>query len=323
MKANSVDDIIRHLNMHERFDITNSPTYGMIFDKLKFKTPNVHSFNHNGHNIDAVFETAYEEDERGYLSHRLSLIHKETPVGYIKVFYMPKETFDTLYPDILHWLDSCKGHSFGLGTHDKNRDLSDDDNYWNKKTIEQKKDTLLQIALNLNYNIYSNLNKKFDNNENVNLEKEYESFLKLANKKYKDEFNKFKQQNIDKPIIDFSKIKEKQQKMNQLHWSTEIKNYCKNKNINFELLPEVKSDDISFIRTGLGQKMYLLMSDWLGLNNLPLCKGGTNDMSEPLWECKLKNNSSFNVVEDATGTYIDHRTKNCSYLMKKSRKITI
>ena len=300
-------------------EILNNPTYGMLFNKKGFKTPPVYSFEHNNMNIDAVFETAYEEDVKGFICHRLNLIHENKPIGYLKVFYLEEEVFNRMNPDILHFMDNLNGNCIGLSTHPKNINTSKGtDNYWVNKNEEEKQKTLESAALIFGNGIYQKIRK---NEENLSQEKLYKEILDIANKKQKQYFEHYRKNHINKPIIEFSKIKSPNIKMNQRYWGEEIKEYCKERNIDIEKFGDVEHCDINYQRQGLAQKMYTLMADWLAANNLKLYRGGTNHMSTPLWEETMKSNPDINIIEQEEKTYIDHTHKDISYLNIPKEKI--
>lgn len=310
MKKNEIEKML---------EILKNPTYKILFDKKNFKTPEVYSFNHINMKIDTIFENSYEEDNKGYICHRLNLIHDKKAIGYIKVFYLKKETFDKMNPDIFHFMDNLKGHLFGLSTHPRKIDVNKDNNYWTKKSEIEKKKTLEKIGLTFSNEEY---NYVCENKDNLSTEEMYQRLLKKANKNslFKNQYQNYIENNIDKPVIEFSKIRGKNESMNQRFWSENIFKYCENKNISIEELTSTEID-INYRRKGLAQKMYILMADWLALNNLNLYKGGTNSMSEPLWTKSMKNNKEINVIEKNNKIYIDHTNKDLSYLIKKEKKL--
>jgi hypothetical protein len=303
------------MNINERMDILNNPIYKIKFNKNNFKSPDIFEFTHDGDKIKALFEPAYEEMVNGCICHRLNLINENSSVGYLKVFYLPKETFKDLFPDIIHWVNAYKGGTFGLNAHPKKMDTSDD-KLWVDKTAKEKNDAILKIAMHISYGCYSEINEKIKNNS-IDVEAEYQNLIKIMTIKHGKEFRNFKKTRIDKPIIDFSRIRDKNEKMNQIHWSKEMKDYCEKEKTTLDNVS--KEGNISFMRKGLGLKMYSLMSDWLALNNLPLCKGGTNEMSTPLWEKKIMKDPAFNCISDASGMYIDHTQKDVSYLLRENK----
>ena len=96
-----MSEITEYLNNRKNISqILNNPTYKMIFNKEKFIEPEVYFFEHEGMNIDAIFEAAYEEDTRGYICHRLNLVHDKKYIGYLKVFYIPQDVFEKMNPDL-------------------------------------------------------------------------------------------------------------------------------------------------------------------------------------------------------------------------------
>jgi hypothetical protein len=310
--------------LHDRksnFEILNNPTYKMLFDKNKFKTPSVHSFKHNNMNIDAIFESAYEEDIKGLVCHRIMLIHNKNPIGYLKTFYLPSYVNKKMNPDILHFLSNSKGHSFGLSTHPKNIKISNGRNdFWINKNKDQKQATLESVAITISHSMY---NKVIDNENNLTHNEIYKNLLKFVNSNkniFKNQVEEYLNTHLDKPIIEFSKIKKSNEKMNQKYYSQEIKKYCKKNNIDFDNFGN-QQNSTDYQRQGLGNKMYTLMADWMAINNLKLYKGGTNHLSEPLWEISMQNNPNINVVNDENRIYIDHSLKDLSYLYKEKHKI--
>jgi hypothetical protein len=305
----------------EVFKILNDPTYKMLFDKDKFKTPDVYSFEHQGMKIDAIFENSYEEDTRGYICHRLNLAHENSLIGYIKVFYLPKSTFEEMNPDIFHFLNNLKGHSFGLATHPKKLETSDGRNdFWHNKNDEDKQNTLGEIAISLDYGSY---NFVCENKDNLTKEDMYERLLKNANSKrsnLKKQFDETIENNIDKPVIEFSKIKDVNDPMNQRYLAKSVMDYCSLKNVTTEEFCNSTETNTTYLRKGLAQKMYTLMADWMALNNLNLYKGGTNELSTPLWEKAMKKNPNIKIVEKDNRVYIDHSKKDLSYLFKEKVK---
>jgi hypothetical protein len=301
-----------------RFDILNDPEYKMIFDKNIFNTPDVYSFQHCGLNIDAVFEDAYEEDNKGYICHRLSLINNDNLVGYLKVFYLPSETFKKMNPDIFHFLDNIKGHSFNLSTHPRKIDANTSiSGYWKDKTDTEKQTTLENIGLSFSNNLYKSV---LENKDDLTKDQMYKNLLNMANIKtsqQKKQLDIYIKNYIDKPIVEFSKIKSATGDMCQTFWSKNIVKYCSIKNIDINTFGDVKELPFDYRRKGLAQKMYTLMADWLALNKLNLYKGGTNEMSSPLWDIAMKNNPQINVDDDCDNTYINHMNKDLGYLTDK------
>ena len=310
-------------NRKDNSELINNPTYGMLFNKKGFKTPPVYSFEHNDMNIDAVFETAFEEDTKGFVSHRLNLIHDNKPIGYLKIYYLQEEVFDKMNPDILHFMDNLSSSNcLGLSTHPKVIDTSNgSNNFWINKNKEEKQKTLERSALAFGDNLYQKIKK---NEKNLSQNELYEKILEVANSehtKHKERFNNYKKDHIEKPLIEFSQIKSANMKMNQDNWGEEIKEYCKERNIDIEKFGDVEHCDINYQRQGLAQKMYTLMADWLAANNLKLYRGGTNHMSTPLWEETMKSNPDINIIEQEEKTYIDHTHKDISYLNIPKEKI--
>lgn len=315
-----MSEITEYLNNRDKIsEILNNPTYKMLFDKENFIEPEFYSFEHNGINIDAIFESAYEEDTRGYICHRINLVHDKKYIGYLKVFYIPKDVFDKMNPDVLHFSNNLNGNLCGLKTHPKEIDLGDN-NYWSELTEQQKEKSLENLAMTISYNLYT---KFKDNHDNLSQEERYQNILNIANKKnskIKERYEYYINTYVDKPIIEFSNIREANKKNSQRHLSDTVKQYCLKNNIDFNNFGK-EDNDIDYRRQGLGQKMYTLMADWLALNGLKLYKGGTNEMSTPLWEKTMKENPDINVVEDENGKlYIDHTHKDLSYLLKKEQK---
>ena len=225
-------------------------------------------------------------------------------------------------PDIFHFLDNLKGHSFGLSTHPRKIDTNNGrNNFWNEKNENEKKKTLEQIGLTFGNSEY---NYVCDNKDNLTTEAMYERLLKKANAKqsiFKKQFESTLKTHVDKPIVEFSKIKDDTEKMNQRFWSESMIKYCDNKNISIEDFGKTNTYRPSYQRKGFAQKMYVLMADWLALNDLKLYKGGTNEMSTPLWEKAMKKNNEINIIEDGEEKYIDHSGKDLGYLIKKERII--
>lgn len=197
-------------------EVINNPTYGMFFNKDKFKTPTVHSFEHDGMKIDAVFETAYEEDKKGYICHRLNLIHDKKAIEYLKVFYLPKEVYKKMNPDLIHAIGNLTGKSIHISVHPKYMFFNNGKSgYWKYKNEEQKQKTLESLALYNNYNLYTIIK---NNEENLSQDELYKKLLNIVNKKTntdKMEIQWLIDTHLDKPIIEFSKIKSSNQKMNQ------------------------------------------------------------------------------------------------------------
>ena len=304
-------------NRKQYSEILNNPTYKMLFDKNSFKEPEVYSFNHNGMKLDTIFESAYEEDSRGYICHRLNLVHDEKYIGYLKVFYLPQDVFYKMNPDVLHFSNNIKGICCGLKTHPKEVDLGGN-NYWKNLNQEEKEKTLSRLAMSINYALYTEIEK---NPNNLSLEKRYQKILKIANNSnIKEQYDDFVNTHINKPIIEFSNIRTANKKNCQKNFSNTVKEYCIKNNIDFENFG-AEDNSIDYQRQGLGQKMYTLMADWLALNGLKLYKGGTNDKSTPLWEKSMKENPDINVIEDENGKFfIDHTQKDLSYLLDNKNK---
>lgn len=303
----------------ERFKVLNDPTYKMLFDKDSFKTPDVHTFEHNGMTFNAIFENAYEEDTKGYICHRVNLVHDKKYVGYLKVFYIPEETFEIMNPDVIHFANNLTGSCNGLRTHPKEIDLGGN-NYWKNKTEEEKKNAITSIAMSIGYGVYQRTEA---NTENKTVDELYEDLLEIANdkrSKMRQSYDKYIKTHVNRPIIEFSSIRTKDQTQSQRFLSESVKQYCKDHNIEFENFGK-EENDIDYRRQGLGEKMYALTADWLALNGLKLYKGGTNEMSTPLWEKKMKNSPDINLIEGEDGLHIDHTHKDLSYLYKEEQTI--
>tara|TARA_B100000700_G_scaffold68939_1_gene76358 strand:- start:33707 stop:34708 length:1002 start_codon:yes stop_codon:yes gene_type:complete len=317
-------------------NILNNHIYGMNFKKEKFKTPKELKFKHNNEEYTAIFDPAIEEDDKGFVVHNLSIVKEDLLVGYLRMFYLPKENLDKYYKDIFHFMNT-KGHSINIGASERKKDINNDYGSYNEKTLEQKQSVIEKIALSFNYSKYSEIRQKLDQIDNDTikekfLDSEYQKLLKIAEKKYKSDFEAFKETYLNKPRTEFVKIRGNEFgingrgcKMYLKHNKTlsNLQNYCKRNNLTIDDLSRELSDN--FLHQGLGKKLYKLSADWMALNKLNLYRCGTNEFSEKLWDFAFdKDKKTFNKVKQNKDEFLSHSKMNLDYLLnsKPSNKKT-
>ena len=298
-------------------EILNSPKYKMVFNESKLTNPEPYEFEHNGVTLTAIFEGVIEEDHKGNVVLRMNIANEGNGVGYIKVFYTPSETAKEIYPDVLHWISANKGCNLSLSRHPRDMDY-DDSVPWEEKSVEEKQDVIKTFYNHFQYMKSSEFSKRIENGETIDYEKKYKEINKFAEERFESEYSKFIR-TLDMPIIEFSRIKKTDDRMTADSEAMEA--YCKSKGVTLNQYAE--SDDISYRGTGLAKKMYKLMSDYLAINGMVLRKGATNDLSEIIWEHKIKKDADFNYKEINGRPVIDNRNKDLSYLKSRLNKENI
>lgn len=293
--------------------ILNSPKYKMVFDESKFKTPDNHTFEHKGKEYTAIFEGVVDEDHKGYVETKMTLVEGDNPVGYIKAFYMPTESIEKLYPDYLHWGNNLKGMSLGLSRHPRDLDY-DESNVWEDMEYDEKLKVIKNAYRYMAYGEYSNIEDRVKQGETIDIDKEYDRLNKMMNRKYGDAFKCFKEES-NQAIVEFSRLY-KGDDIPQTSGDA-LKKYCDSRNITLDEFRE--NIGTNYQGQGLAVKMYKLMADYLGSNNLVLRKGMTNDESEPVWEYKIKNNPDFGYKEFDYIEVADNRNHDFSYLYKSDK----
>lgn len=292
------------------------PKYKMIFDEKKLIRPDFFDFEHKNENYTAIFEGVSLEDDKGYIELRLTLTQSDHIVGYIKTFHIPKESFDFLYPDVLHWANKFQGLNINLYRHPRDLDYHEEKT-WEDKSYEEKIHILISGFKHISFGAYKDIQARLDNGK-IDPEKEYVLLNKLITKLYGKEFDTAKQ-SYNKSQVQFSRIYNENDQDRGIN-SKAISEYCLSRNITAEQLN--KTTGKNYQGKGLAKKMYKLMADYLGLNDLVLTKGFVNDQSSPVWEYNIKNSPDFNHININGIDMVDHRQKDLTYLYHNKKTIT-
>lgn len=316
------------MNREDKFKMLNEKKYKIIFDEDSLIVPEPYSFIHNDKEYTALFSGVDEEDSRGYIVQQVVLLDDIKPVGYLKVFHIPDSSFDYLYPDVLCWLDGSRGRNMDLDRHPRSIDYNEH-NIWENKSNSEKFETLKLFYISFDYSQYRQLEDNKVNIDNIDYDKEYKEMIRIANTKYSKDFKRYK--DIHKrAIVEFSRISDPKNPIDANRFEF-LEEYYKKRGVTTEqvqkTLDKIEEENLknntespNYQRQGLGLKMYEIMSDYLGLNGIILSKGGTNEMSEPLWSEKISKSDKFNYTKDSISEHIDHRSKDCSYLLKGQLK---
>jgi hypothetical protein len=202
--------------------------------------------------IDFSYTTNTEKENRGWVVDKVIASLVGEKVGYLKITYIPKKNFEKFYPTIIEYLDFsgwCVGKKEdGLIEYVKNILRHADVDYLNKIYYDQNK---------------SKYNEQWAREMLFSLKQE-------LSKKYKKEFDAFKNQWVDKPLIDYIDVEKK------------------------------------YIGTGIGYGLYIAGAKWMAERGLVLYASSVQSgEAERAWE-RMKR-SGIPVKKDGKRTYLDYR----------------
>lgn len=138
-----------------------------------------------------VIQDSEGDNNRGWRVDKLEAFLNGSPVGYLKMSYIPEERFNREYPSILSWLGKMQGKGkFNDRYHDLSTPLSrikamlDDQDYTGKSSKDPKLNSLDDVGL-------KTLEKRL---------------LRFYQERYGKEFAKFRNHWVDKPLVDFIRV---------------------------------------------------------------------------------------------------------------------
>jgi hypothetical protein len=127
---------------------------------------------------------------------------------------------------------------------------------------------------------------------------------------------------VNRPTIEFAYIrghKGNSNKPNQRYESIEFEQYCNQFNKTSQDVYNMDTGN-EYQGRGLALDMYKIAADWMALNSLPMCKGGTNEYSFPLWGKQMPKDDRFNLIKESDNKYkLDHRKFDLSYFNIKAK----
>jgi GNAT superfamily N-acetyltransferase len=206
----------------------------------------LHEILHETINKNVTF--TYHEDvegdkNRGWKVDRIDafLPGIEEPVGYLNISYIPKERFKAHYPGILNYLSKMNGMSI-LPYEYKNAD-------YHKIPPQELKKIISKAYIAIGP--YPST-EEFERLKNLPLNEvipEFEKIEKIAKKNYGLQYRQFKNYHVDKPLVDFIRVR-----------------------------PDVQ-------RKGIATALHRAGYEWMKSRGLPYYASGTQtDMAKRVWD---------------------------------------
>ena len=175
------------------------------------------------------------QENRGWVVHGCVAFVDGEPAGYIKISYIPKEKFEKLYPDVLHYLANING-------------------WCNLRAALETKDIdSILHALDRTY--------KYPIADGQDFEWKLSKISELTNNlkhSHQKDFEGFKEFHMDKPLVDFIRV------------YNEHEEYMLNER--GESVPREKI--IDFQRQGVGLALYQEAATWMAEKGLCLYASG-------------------------------------------------
>jgi len=143
--------------------------------------------------IEFHYQDDTEKVNRGWIVDKVTAKLNDTEIGYLKISYISSENFSKFYRDILDYINNIKGWC-----------LSERDG----DVMEYVKSILRHADMNTSNQMYRD---KYDSNKYTKewAKNKLDELIKVLSKKYKAEFEEFKNYFIDKPLVDYIKVETK------------------------------------------------------------------------------------------------------------------
>ena len=217
------------------------------------------------------FEDVEGDNNRGWQIDKIEASVDGDYAGYIKVSYIPRERFERYYPTVLNFMSQIGGHS--VLPSDK-RD---------KHYKELSEEELIKTAKNLAYHSRKYY-KIWNRGEGLPETREeaisiIEDIIKNERKlqEAKEQFKKFENFWVDKPVVDFIRVFVKDEdRMDRNTGKTEIK-------------PSEKD----YRRQRIGTALYLEMGEWLKKKGMKLY---ASNLQQPEAEAAWSNLAKMGLV---------------------------
>lgn len=169
--------------------------------------------------------------DRGWVVHACLAFVDDEPAGYLKISYIPKENFERVYPDVLHFLANLRGWC-GLRTALKTKDI----------------DATLH-ALDRHYQYPITDGQDFE----WKLSKISE-LTKNLTREHKKDLDGFKEFHMDKPLVDFIRVYDSREM-----YAYDVHGESKE-----------RPNRIDFQRQGIGLALYQDAASWMAEKGLCL-----------------------------------------------------
>lgn len=255
------------------------------FTPLKELNPeNISGFKtKDGRNITFTFEQNTENENRGFVVHKILAFVEGKEAGYLKISYIDKNENKRFNSTFLHWEQNFGGSLFGIegdsirsNTYlEKERANNSDAKYYFLDSIEGKQ-TLFYTLSSRKYDSDYTLTDILNLNES-NLDELIEIETAILEKRSKKDFDFHNKFHVNKPLVDYIRV---------------YKGTDKEENT----LPDTKSNqelsDETFTRLNVGKALYQIGAIWLGINNMELHRSGCQS------ECAKKVDNSALTIKN-------------------------
>ena len=157
---------------------------------------------------DPSLSFKYEEDvegdeNRGWRVDKIDAYEGDKLVGYCKIVYIPHDRFVKWYPSFFNYLYHIKGHAL-LPYEYRDKPL-------NEIPIDELRKNLVGVMISLGPYPSSQEQRAVQNMPDKEVIEQYKYWRGVARKRYGKEFAEFVNYHIDKPILDFINVDDKDQ----------------------------------------------------------------------------------------------------------------